>query len=81
METGTISKLFRKCPSNVPGKHDVKELHKTATLGAAHILRKVPVLKYRTFNVGNDIIGSMHCKCRTAATLCTLNTWGASSKR
>ena len=35
--TGT----FRKYVSNIPGNHDVKELEKTATLGTAHILRKV----------------------------------------
>jgi hypothetical protein len=39
--TGTISKSFRKYLSNVPGKHEVKELQKTAILGTAHILRKV----------------------------------------
>jgi len=27
--------------SNIPGKHEVKELQKTAILGTAHILRKV----------------------------------------
>ena len=39
--TGTISKLFRKYVSNIPGKHEVKELQKTDILGTAHILRKV----------------------------------------
>jgi len=39
--TGTISKSFRKYVSNIPGKHDVKELRTTAILGTAHILRKV----------------------------------------
>jgi hypothetical protein len=39
--TGTISKSFRKYLSSVPGKHDTKELQKTAILGTAHILRKV----------------------------------------
>jgi len=39
--TGTISKSHRKYVSNIPGKHDVKELQKTAILGTAHILRKV----------------------------------------
>ena len=34
--TGTISKSFRKYVSNVPGKHEVKELQKTAILGTAH---------------------------------------------
>jgi hypothetical protein len=39
--TRTISKLFRKYVSTVPGNHKVKELQKTAILGTAHILRKV----------------------------------------
>jgi hypothetical protein len=39
--TGTISKSFRKYVSNIPGKHEVKVLQKTAILGTAHILRKV----------------------------------------
>jgi hypothetical protein len=39
--TGTISKLFRKYVTNIPGNQEVKELQKTAILGTAHILRKV----------------------------------------
>jgi hypothetical protein len=39
--TGTISKSFRKYLSSVPGKHDIKELQKTAVLGTAHTLREV----------------------------------------
>jgi len=39
--TGTISKSFTKYMSNIPGKHEVKELQKIAILGTAHILRKV----------------------------------------
>ena len=27
--TGTISKSFRKCVSNIPGNHEVKELQKS----------------------------------------------------
>jgi len=38
--TGTISKSFRKYMSNIPGKHEVKELQQTAILGTAHILQK-----------------------------------------
>jgi hypothetical protein len=34
--TGTVSKSFRKYVSNLPGKHEVKELQKTAILGTAH---------------------------------------------
>jgi len=39
--TMSISKSFRKYVSNIPGKHEVKELQKIAILGTAHILRKV----------------------------------------
>ena len=39
--TGTTSKSFRKYVSNMPGKHEVNELQKTAILGTAHILREV----------------------------------------
>ena len=39
--TGTISKSFRKYVSNIPGRYEVKELQKTATMGTAHTLRKV----------------------------------------
>jgi len=39
--TGTVSKSFRKYVSNIPGKHEVKELQKTAILDTAHILREV----------------------------------------
>jgi hypothetical protein len=39
--TGTISKSFRKYSTSVPGKHDIKELQKTAVLGTAHTLREV----------------------------------------
>ena len=34
--TATISKTFSKYVSNIPGKHEVKELQKTAILGTAH---------------------------------------------
>jgi hypothetical protein len=43
--TGTIPKSFRKYLSNVAGKHEIKELQKTAMLGTAHILRKVLIYK------------------------------------
>jgi hypothetical protein len=39
--TGTISKSFRKYLSSIPGKHEIKDLQKTAILGTAHILWKV----------------------------------------
>jgi hypothetical protein len=39
--TGTISKLFRKYKSSIPGNHKIRELQKTAIYDTAHILRKV----------------------------------------
>ena len=39
--TGTISKSLRQYLSNIPGKHEIKELLKTSILGPAHILWKV----------------------------------------
>jgi hypothetical protein len=39
--TKTISKSFRQYLSNIPGKHEIKELQATAILGAAHELWKV----------------------------------------
>jgi hypothetical protein len=39
--TGTISKSLKKYLSSVPGKHNIKELRKTAVLGTAHILQEV----------------------------------------
>jgi hypothetical protein len=39
--TGTISKSFRKCVSNITGNNEFRELQKTAILGTAHTLRKV----------------------------------------
>jgi hypothetical protein len=39
--TGTISKSFRKHFSNITGKHEIKELQKTAILGTAHTLHRV----------------------------------------
>jgi len=39
--TGTILKSFRKYMSNIPGKHEVKELQKTAVLGTEHKIRRV----------------------------------------
>ena len=69
--TGTISKSLRQFLSNVPGKHEIKVLRKTAILCTAHTLTagsatvKVPSI----FNMGNNMTCSTDCKYRTAATL------------
>ena len=71
---GTISKRFRKYVSNIPGKHEVKELQKTAILGTAHILRKVQMQKYNRFNTASNDISTMNSNNRIAATPCSLGT-------
>jgi len=39
--TGAILKPPRQHLSNIPGKHEIKEIEKTNILGAALVLRKV----------------------------------------
>jgi hypothetical protein len=75
--TRTFSKLFRQYLSNIPGKHEIKELQKTAILGTAHILREVLMEKYKTYliNMRNNITCSTDCKYRAAATLYIQVTW------
>lgn len=38
---GMISESFRKYLSDISGKHEIKELQKTAIWGMAHVLQKV----------------------------------------
>ena len=74
--TGPISKSLRHYLSNLPEKHEIKELQKnirtghcTQTVGSADV--KVQNISHRQ----NTITCSTNCKCRTAATLYTLETW------
>ena len=53
-------KSFSKHLSNIPGNHEIRELLTTAILGTAHMLRKVLMLKYRTFNMGHNITCTFH---------------------
>jgi len=74
--TGTISKSRRQYLSNIPGKHKIKELQKTAILGTAHILWKVLMEKCKTHFTGEITLHvEQIAKYRTAATLYTLKTW------
>jgi len=53
--TGTISKSFRKYVSNIPGKHEVKKLQKTAILGTAHNSSESTNVKYNRFNTETNV--------------------------
>jgi hypothetical protein len=46
--TGTISESLRKYHSNIPGEHDIEELHKTVVLGTAHLLAGSTDVKLQT---------------------------------
>ena len=68
--TGTIS-VIHKIPERT-GKHEIKELQKRATFGAAHRLGKVLMKRYRTCSMGIGITCSMNCDCSIAATVGTV---------
>ena len=73
--TGTVSKLFSKYVSNIPGKHEVKELQKTAILGTAHTHTAGSTnVKYNRFNTRTKYISTMNSNNRTAAKLYSLGT-------
>ena len=72
--TGTISVSLRQYMSNIPGKHEIKEMQKPVILGTAHLLRKVPNIFHGQYNIRC----STNCKYRTAATLYTVETWSVS---
>jgi hypothetical protein len=63
--------------SNTPGKHDMKEVQETTTLGTAHLLRNVRMGHYRTFIVGSYITCTTYCNHRilVPVMLYTIGTW------
>jgi hypothetical protein len=66
-KNGTLSKSFRKYLNNTPGKHEIKEPHKTATMGNAHRLKTVVMQNYKTFSLANSITSTMYCYRAIAA--------------
>jgi hypothetical protein len=69
--TGTTSKFLRQYFSNLPERHETKELHKTAILGTAHThtAGSADVKVQHVFHGPNKITCSTDCKYRTAETL------------
>jgi len=65
--------------SNVPRKHKIKELQKTAILGTARILQKVLTYTYKILNMESYIPCCINSYYRIAATLYTLETRFVSS--
>jgi len=56
-ETGTISESLRKYLSNILGKHESKELQKTAIMGTAHITLSLKLT--RTYYI-NTVLNNNH---------------------
>jgi hypothetical protein len=73
--TGTISKSLRQYLSNMPGKHEIKELQKTAILSTATHTAGSTDVKVQIFHRRNNITCSTDCIYRTSATLHALETW------
>jgi hypothetical protein len=63
-ETENISESLRKNLSNILGKHDSKELKKTATMGTAHIT--VLLILTRTYYI-NTVLNNNHTVSETAS--------------
>jgi len=59
-------KSLRKYLSNILGKHDSKELQKTAIMGTAHIT--VSLILTRTYYI-NTVLNNNHSVSETASTL------------
>jgi len=71
---GTISNSVRKYFINIPGKHDVNDLQKTAILVPAQIPRQVPMYNYKNFNMGNNGTSAVYCNNGTSAVYCNNDT-------
>jgi hypothetical protein len=74
--TGTISKSLRQYLSNIPGKHEIKELpKKNSNIGhCTHTAERANVKVQNIFHGRSNITCSADCKYRTAATLYTVET-------
>jgi len=73
---GTISKSLRQNLSNIPGKHEIKELQKIAIFGHCTQTAGSDNVKVENiFHGRNNITCSTDCKYRAAATLYTPETW------
>jgi hypothetical protein len=67
--TGIISKSPRQYQCNVPGKHEIKKLQKTNHIGhCTPTLKSANVKVQNIFHGRNNIMCSINCKYRTAAT-------------
>ena len=68
-------KIFQIVPEHHTGKTQNQGTADNSHIGhCTHILWKVLMLKYKTFNMGCNITCAKNCNCRITATLYTLET-------
>jgi len=72
--TGTISKSIRKYLSDIPGKHEIKEMLKKNShiVHCTQTAERDNVRIQNIFHRRNNITCSTNCKYRTAETIYTL---------
>jgi len=68
-------KVIQKIPKQHNGKHEIKELQKTATCGVTHTSESANVEVQNRFSVRKDITYSTNCKYGTVSKLYTQDTW------
>jgi hypothetical protein len=74
--TGNVSKSLRQYLTNIPGKHEIKEIQKQPYWALhTHTAGSADVKVQNIYRGRNNITCSTNCKHRTAATLYTLETW------
>jgi len=72
--TGTISKSLTQYLSNIPGKHEIKEIQKQPYWALKPATDSVNVKIQNIFHRRNNITCSTNCKYRAAASLHSLET-------
>jgi hypothetical protein len=68
-------KIIQKYLRNILGKHKIKEVQKTSILDNTPIHQNKLMLKYKTFNMGNNILCTKYLHHRTATAPYTLEIW------
>ena len=73
--TGTSSKSLRQYLSNIGGKHEITELKKSHIEHCTHTAKRANIKVQNIFHGRKNIRYSKNCKCRTSASLYTLEIW------
>ena len=61
--------VIQRILGNVMGQREVKKWQKTAVVSTAHVTREVRMQKYKTCNMRGNIMYTINCNYRIAATV------------